>query len=330
MKKIFNPLRCCNHRNKNEAEGLQNVLDLGARIVLRAKKAVAVTKILGPKDPLIALTDLQGNPYKFYRGKGYAPIGIGRFFCSNFDQAKSFLFYENEPIIETEIAVSNPLVIDATEQNGHGNYNNLDICNCKLYPADRRAELMQYAKYRGRDRLSTDEVGKWARKTGDFDAVIIKNVVEGNNIRLPVYDVFIWCEQNMIRTKDVRNDIEKYELFRDNSFKRVDLSAYIEEMEQDGIVSVTAGEGYVVRHRICREQENWYMEHELLINSTEPVKIYCYNTGQYMTGNLETDGIYSYAHCLPRNDQFIPHNGVICIRDVTQSEQYEIHKVGIA
>ena len=86
---------------------------------------------------LVAIMDLQGNPYKFYRGKGYNPICVGRFFCSSFDQAKSFCIENDEPIIEAEIAVRNPLVIDATEGNGYSYYERLEICNCKLYPIDK-------------------------------------------------------------------------------------------------------------------------------------------------------------------------------------------------
>ena len=51
------------------------------------------------------LKDLQGNPYKFYRGKNCDYISNGCFFCSCFDIAESYRLYDETPIIETEIQV---------------------------------------------------------------------------------------------------------------------------------------------------------------------------------------------------------------------------------
>lgn len=93
------------------------------------------------KTQMQILKDLQGNPYKFYRGKNCDYISNGCFFCSCFDIAESYRLYDETPIIETEIQVRNPLVIDATVEDGHSIYEYLHVYDCKLYPEEKRSSL---------------------------------------------------------------------------------------------------------------------------------------------------------------------------------------------
>lgn len=295
------------------------------QFILNGNKPLNETIVCEDQKAFVILSDLQGKPYKFYRGKGYSPINIGRFFCSSFDQAKSFRIDDDIPIIEAEIAVRSPLVIDATGDSAYSNYERLDICNCKLYPTDKREELIQFAKnHCFSTSLSTDEAGKWARGTSDIDAVIIKNVVEGNDRKLPIYDVYIWNEENILRAKNVVHDQNNFELFRENTFKRVDLSAYIEETEKDGWVSATMGEGYIVEHLICRHEDDWYMEHELVVKSINPIKIYCCKAEDYMKADFVEPGVYMYSQCFSQNDEFAPNGNTVRIRGVELHEKYKI------
>lgn len=52
----------------------------------------------------IALKDLHGKPYKFYRGGNYDNISIGRYFCSCIDVAKTY----GDIVFEAETAVRKP------------------------------------------------------------------------------------------------------------------------------------------------------------------------------------------------------------------------------
>ena len=116
-------------------------------------------------------------------------------------------------------------------------------------------------------------------------------------------------------------------MFRENTFKRVDLSAYIEETEKDGWVSATVGEEYDVEHLICRQEDNWYMEHELVVKSNTPIKIYCCNFEKYMTADFMDPGVYVYSHRFSQRNQFTPNCNTIRIRGVGLHEKYKIFHV---
>ena len=271
------------------------------------------------------LKDLQGNPYKFYRGKGCEYISKGCFFCNCFDIAKSYRVYDETPIIEAEIAVRNPLVIDATLQNGHSYYDYLSVCDCKLYPEEKRESLIRHIrKVGGTDTLSTDEVLEWAIAEKDIDAVIVKNVREGINAEFPVYDVMVWNSENLLNERNVMLEEQEFEIFRKNTFKRVDLSTYIFENEQDGVVNITIGEGYVVEHVIKRNGTKWYMGHELVISSSIPVEVYCLDTQKYVTGELLENGIYENTAGMTPCRNFIPCNDKIRIKGMMQNCKYRI------
>lgn len=271
------------------------------------------------------LKDLQGESYKFYRGKSYDNIAIGRYFCSCFDIAKSYRLYDESPIIETEIAVRNPLVIDATLETGYCNYEYLHIHECRLYPENKRKKLIKYIKkVGGTDTLSTDEVLRWAMKTKGIDAVIIKNVREGINDDLPIYDVTIWNKKNLANTRNVVNDENKYEMFRANTFKRVDLSLYISENEQDGVVSVTEGEGYIIEHTIESCNTKWYVGHELVIKTDVPVEIYCLDTHSYVTVKQLEKGVYENTAGMTKTKRIEPCDGVVRVKDIMENCKYKI------
>ncbi len=284
------------------------------------------------KAQLELLKDLQGKPYKFYRGKGYAYMSEGCFFCSCFDIAKSYRLYDESPVIETEIAVRKPLVIDATTKGGYSLYGYLHVCDCKLYPEEKRSDLVKYIKeVGGNDTLSTDEVLGWAMRTEDIDAVIIKNVIEGNNSEFPIYDVMIWNEENLVNQIDVANAEHEFEIFRENTFKRVDLSRYILEKEQDGIVSITEEDNYFIEHTIQRGAWNgeikWYMRHDLVVNIDVPIKVYCLNLNKYVMAEQLELGVYENVHGWDASKEFIPSNGKVRVKNMIQNLQYRIENI---
>lgn len=284
------------------------------------------------------LKDLQGNPYKFYRGKSFNNISNGRFFCSCFDIAKKYAWHYDMPIIETEIQVRNPLVIDATFEDGYSTYNYLYVYDCKLYPEEKRNSLIKYIKkVGGTNTLSTDEVLRWAMETKDIDAVIVKNVREGENSGFPIYDVMVWNTKNLVNERDVAKEKQEFEFFRDNIFKRVDLSEYISEQEQDGVVNVTKGEGYFVEHIIKRENtegdikhelvaNTWYIEHELVVNTNVPIQIFCIDTSSYVTALQKKQGIYENTAGMTSLKEFVPYNGMIRVKKIMQKCKYQIEK----
>lgn len=271
------------------------------------------------------MRDLQGNPYKFYRGKGYERISVGRYFCSCFDIAKSYRMNDDTPIIEAEIVVRKPLVIDATIKNGHSDYNSLCIHDCKLYPEKKRKSLVRYIQeVGGRDTLSTDEVLKWAMRTKDIDAVIIKNVREGNNEAFPIYDVMIWNEENLLNARNVVSEVDSYESFSENTLKRVDLSAYIYEEERDGIVSVKECEGYFIENTMTRRDTKWSMGHEVVVNTEVPVDIFWLDAGKYITVTQLDRGIYEKSFNSTSERTVYPHNGVVRIKGMMLNGRYRI------
>lgn len=277
------------------------------------------------KNRLAILKDLEGKPYKFYRGGSLDNISMGRFFCSCFDLANNFRFLDCSPVFETEIAVRNPLILDAAVVEGYSSADRLYVYNCTLYPEDKKSELAQYAKEKfNKETLSTDEILCWARKISDIDAVIIKNIVEGNPPKIPVYDVMIWHEENLYKVRNVANKQNKFEKYRANTFKRVDLSAFIDEEEKDGMVSTSYGDGYIVEHLIYREKDTWGVSHEMVIKTDVPVEVYCDKLHGVITADLLEPGIYSNAHGLPRKQQFFPYQGSIRIKDVMQNCEYAI------
>lgn len=203
------------------------------------------------------LNDLNGNPYKFYRGKEYN-LSQGCFFCSCFDIAHDFRLSTTEPILEAEIIVRNPLVIDATINGGYSYYERLCIRDCPLYPEALRDDLVRYLSVVGaRNTLSTDEILAWARKARNIDAVIIKNVREGINSNFPIYDVAIWNEANLRNVRNVAYNISAYDSYRDNTPKRVDLSSYLQEDEYDGVVSAIRKDGFRIEHAMHNGTNGW-------------------------------------------------------------------------
>ncbi len=282
-------------------------------------------KFLNKKRNLKTLSDLQGKPYKFYRGESYAEIHKGRFFCSCFDIAECYRASDDMPIIEAEIATRNPLVIDATTEDGYSSYNYLQIYNCKLYPEEKRKNLISYMKrIRASNALSTDEVLMWAKRVNDIDAVIIKNVREGINSCFPIYDVMIWSEKNIVNSRNIVNLKCEFENFRKNTYKRVDLSMFISEKEQDGIASIKEGIGYSIEHIIKRNNTDWYLSEELIIGTNIPVKIYCYETCKYITAIQLDKGIYSNTGGVTSDIKLIPYNGIVRVRNILSICEYEI------
>ena len=276
------------------------------------------------KTQMQILKDLQGNPYKFYRGKD-CDFSKGCFFCSCFDIAKSYRLFDDSAIIETEIQVRNPLVIDATEEGGHSKYGYLRVRDCRLYPEDKRNELIELIKKEGgTDTLSTDQVLKWAIGTKEIDAVIVKNVREGINEDLPMYDIMVWSEENLVKQRNVVNEEYEFETFRANTFKRVDLSAFISENEQDGMVNITEGVGYFVEHMIKRDGTNWYMGHELVVNTDIPIEIYCLDTGKYVTAEELEHGVYSNTAYMTSRKPFVPCNGIVRVKGLLPNCKYRI------
>ncbi|MCI5620540.1 MAG: hypothetical protein MR355_03110 [Lachnospiraceae bacterium] len=275
------------------------------------------------KEELKVLKDLQGKPYKFYRGKSYESITVGRYFCSCFDIAKRYRLYDENPIIETEIAVRKPLVIDATMERGHSSFGYLHVRDCKLYPEEKRDDLIRYIMP-GSDTLSTDEVLEWAMSTKDIDAVIVKNVREGNAPEIPIYDVMVWKQENLVNARNVNGLETEYEYFRENAFKRVDLSIYISGAERDGVINITKGNGYFIEHTIQRANAEWYMEHELVVYSDSPIAIYCWDTCSYIVAIQMGSGIYQRTGSAADRIIYLPQEGCVRVKGVMQNWKYKI------
>lgn len=277
------------------------------------------------KDQLKVLRGLDAKPYKFYRGKNFEPISDGRYFCSCFDIAKQYRLYDDSPIIETEIAIRNPLIIDATCENGYYDYNNLHVFDCNLYPQEKRKDLIKYSKRMGRvGILSTDEILNWAKSKKNIDSVIIKNVREGSNNHLPIYDVMIWNDENLINTRNVVHITNEYDIFRNNTFKRINLSAYILEKEEDGVIQIIEENGYLIKHIIKRDNKEWYIEQELVINTDIPIKILCLETNSYVTAEKIDLGIYQNTEGITSMTEFVPYNNCVRVQGMRLNLKYKI------
>lgn len=172
--------------------------------------------------------------------------------------------------------------------------------------------------------MSTDEVLEWANGIKDIDTVIIKNVREGNNNKLPIYDVMIWSKKNLENARNVASEEQKFEDFRKNTYKRVDLSKYIPEKAQDGIISVTEGAGYIVENTIQKCKTNWYMGHELVVNTIVPVDIYCCEAQKYITANLLEPGIYQNTAWMTPRIKLEPNNGIVRVKGIMPNLRYQI------
>lgn len=274
------------------------------------------------------LYDLYGKTYKFYRGKDTRNIKGGIYFCSSFDIARS---YSMEQIVfETEISTLSPLVIDATTENGHSYYESIYIKNCPMYPESKREKLIAYLdEVYAHETLSTDEILSWAMKQKDIDAVIIKNVREGINSELPIYDVMIWNESNLVNLRDVTDCNTEYKSFRENTFKRVDLSNFIPEKEYDGVVNTIHFDKYDYVNEICKgKAHKWYMKHKLVI-MTRATRIHIKNgdTNAMVTGLLVSPGVYSNAMSFGELD-FFPNDGKIVVDGMVSSmKKYEIEEI---
>lgn len=274
----------------------------------------------------VVLTDLQGMPYKFYRG-GQLNFSRGCFFCSCFDIAQGFRFPSTQPIIETEIAVKKPLVIDATMPDGYCGCDRICIRDCTIYPEEKRKSLIQYLPIKGaKNTLSTDEILEWARETDDIDAVIIKNVREGIESDFPIYDVAVWDASNLENPKDITNDDRNFDAFRQNTYKRVNLSAYIPEKEQDGVSSITPRSGYYISHQMQQRGKRWGLDDVLTVHTTEPIDIFELDTQCYVTAELKAPGVYRYTCGMTPRKKLLPHNGIIQIAGVPKVYKYKIIK----
>lgn len=280
------------------------------------------------KKTKVLLYDLHGKTYKFYRGKDTRNIQDGIYFCSSFDIARSYSMHNI--VFEAEISTSSPLVIDATIKNGYSYYESIYIKKCPMYPENKRKKLIAYLdEVSAQETLSTDEILRWAMKEKDIDAVIIKNVREGINYELPIYDVMIWNKVNLVNLKEVTNQHTDYAAFRANTFKRVDLSNYIMEKEEDGIVNTLHFENYDFIDAICNGKDNkWGMNHKLIIRTQASiVHVKNCDTNEIVTGLLISSGIYSNAETFGNKD-FIPNDGIVVIKGMHAiMKRYEIEEI---
>ena len=107
----------------------------------------------------------------------------------------------------------------------------------------------------------------------------------------------------------------------------MDLSAYISEKEQDGVVNVTKGEGYFVEHTINRVNTHWYMRHELVVITDAPIEIYCLQTRSYVTAQQLEEGIFENTAGMTLLKKFVPYNGVVRIKGMMQNCEYQIKRL---
>lgn len=271
------------------------------------------------------LKDLQGNNFKFYRGKELYNISDGHFFCNCYDIAKGFssdydfINHRDIPskIYESEICLKNPIVLDVTCEEGHYYYNSLHIEEGKFYPEYIRPQLLEYMeKENMHDSISTDEIAVWARACKIFDGVIIKNVREGINSEIPIYDVIIWDYANLINCHDITDKTSEVEKYRQATFKRVDLSKYLNEPDnQDGIADILHFNDYYIERRIAGNGK-FYLENVLVVpNVKNKISVRCTDSDTEIIGLMKESGKYSYSVILGEKE-LVAENGKVEIQGI--------------
>ena len=112
-----------------------------------------------------------------------------------------------------------------------------------------------------------------------------------------------------------------------------DLSRYISEKEQDGIVSITEEDDYfvehTVQHGIRRGKIEWYVGHDLVVNTDVPIKIYCLDIGRYVTAEQLELGVYENTYGVTTNKEFAPYNGRVRVKGMIQNWKYKIERNNI-
>lgn len=261
------------------------------------------------------LRDYRGDVFKFYRGGSIdGNWEKGKYFSNSILCAS--MFGIDKKIFECEIQCSYPVVIDATTEFGYTGYEHIDIQKSTVYPQAAKKFLLEFCKREKLKELSTDEILREVIKVKRYDALIIKNVMEGDN-NCPVYDVVVWNPQNIVNSREVKeNELVNSEI-KKWIFSRVNLGfALKSEISDDGVLCCLTNERYQIIKKISEEGKG--VETDLLIYTDEciSIKISKMTEGEKLIrgGKIEP-GVYEYLP-LFGNTVFEPNKGIIEIRKI--------------
>ena len=152
------------------------------------------------------LRDQDGKMLKVYRG-GELNCRNGIFFSTDLETARDFGIDKIK--YEANVKVKKPLIIDAKKNNYE--YISYDGClNSEMNNLKDKFYLFRNELYLNNNynNLSTDEYVRFAIQE-KYDALIILNVCEGNNIGCEnkiTTDIVVWNRENLFNVRKITDD----------------------------------------------------------------------------------------------------------------------------
>lgn len=187
------------------------------------------------------LCDLQGMPFYFFRGKD-TTTG----FWSNLVALAKERY--NSSIWVANISVKNPIVVDCK----NASYGSMRLENLQIAPSTARLEILsfahdtlEYSETNGAGDFGPDDFATFLHHYTQYDAIILKNIREGLFEGYPIYDVIVYDEQNIVNIRKLSET--EYEKMNQYAIKRIDLSKYITEEEEDGLIKSVHKNGYAIK-----------------------------------------------------------------------------------
>ena len=90
------------------------------------------------------------------------------------------------------------------------------------------------------------------------------------------------------------------------------------------MLRVYKGDGYSLIDTIQRDGQNWHVETNMVIETTIPVDVYCFDTCGYISSNRIKDGVYEYAGNTHTKQHLTPSNGTIEVKWLMPNCRYKI------
>ncbi len=282
------------------------------------------------------LTDLDGNPFIFYRGGSIDYMSNRHFFTNCVHQAIS---YGEHLVYKTKVFLENPVIVDCyTDEDGYFNWGYLPIIKLNIYPNDAKSMMLRYLDQRieGHSNdyeMSTDEIAAFSQKAG-YDGVLFKNIREGIYGKLPVYDLVLWSMENLLDTENITdkscNEPDIY------TYKRLDLKKYCDnESNEDGILrECKISDELTLIHKIVSLCYGEYTVEYILKIYPQKFKYRIYyrdtsNRRHYLTYDND-EGYFTYAGII--GDKIYPANTEIMLNNLNSSavaerETFTIEKI---
>ena len=148
--------------------------------------------------------------------------------------------------------------------------------------------------------FGTDDFASFLNDCKEYDVVILKNIREGLYPKYPIYDVIVLNEKLIKNKKKI--DLGSSLYIKEYSTKRIDLSKYIHENEQDGLAEILEYPGYSIK--IILDPENSVCKTILHINGR--------GTGSYINIKLEST-VYKLTDDPYLGEVLNPISGETCI-----------------